>query len=111
MNTLLGYDVAKTFEANLVIVGQHMIRYAHSQVKNPRVKSCLKDIAIAKATRKTPAVEYEAAPLLLLAMWDEDDEYFFRTVERVAFTRPLKHHARSASNVLVELFYFLVVMA
>ncbi|KAL1484805.1 hypothetical protein MTO96_032387 [Rhipicephalus appendiculatus] len=34
-----------------------------------------------EGNKKDCSLEYEAAPLLLLALLDEDDEYFFRTVE------------------------------
>ncbi|XP_077499847.1 uncharacterized protein LOC144110662 [Amblyomma americanum] len=84
VNILLGSNVAKTFDDRLKTVGRQVFRYAHSQVKKECVKSCLQEIEAAKTNRKSMAVEYEAMPLLLLAIFGEDKELFYKLTEEMA---------------------------
>ncbi|KAH7939751.1 hypothetical protein HPB52_016998 [Rhipicephalus sanguineus] len=84
MNTPLVYDVSKTFVEKLLIVGQQTFRNAQAQEKNARVKYCVKEIRNSKAAGKSAVNACEAVSLLLPALLEEDDEYFFRTAVRRA---------------------------
>ncbi|KAH7944253.1 hypothetical protein HPB52_017646 [Rhipicephalus sanguineus] len=73
-------------------VGKQIFRYAHTLVKSERVKSCLLEIESAKVHTKSAAAEYEAASLLLLAIFNEDKGLLYG-VREVKFA----HQAREAS--------------
>lgn len=72
-DTLLGFDASQTFYERLRKVGQQIYRYAHTQINKSDVKTCLKEVEVGRLTKKTTTVEYEAAPLLLLALLGEKD--------------------------------------
>ncbi|XP_049522546.1 uncharacterized protein LOC125945035 [Dermacentor silvarum] len=57
---------------------------AYSQMKRPKVKKCLKEIEQAKNSLKSVTPEHEGAPVLLLALFDEDEELIYKTVEETA---------------------------
>ncbi|XP_037576835.1 uncharacterized protein LOC119459071 [Dermacentor silvarum] len=57
---------------------------AYSQMKRPKVKKCLKEIEQAKNCLKSVTPEHEGAPVLLLALFDEDEELIYKTVEETA---------------------------
>ncbi|KAH7978040.1 hypothetical protein HPB49_004303 [Dermacentor silvarum] len=50
-------------------------------MKRPKVKKCLKEIEQAKNCLKSVTPEHEGAPVLLLALFDEDEELIYKTVE------------------------------
>ncbi|KAL1479690.1 hypothetical protein MTO96_051650 [Rhipicephalus appendiculatus] len=81
VNTLLGFDVARTFDRCIETVGKQIYRYAHTLVKSQRVKSCLQEIESAKVHTKSAAAEYEAAPLILLAIFNEDKGLLYGVTE------------------------------
>ncbi|KAL1448589.1 hypothetical protein MTO96_044030 [Rhipicephalus appendiculatus] len=81
VNTLLGFDVARTFDRCIETVGKQIYRYAHNLVKSQRVKSCLQEMESAKVHTKSAAAEYEAAPLLLLAIFNEDKGLLYGVTE------------------------------
>ncbi|XP_042150183.1 uncharacterized protein LOC121838169 [Ixodes scapularis] len=45
------------------------------------VRACLQEIQAAKMSRKSTAVEYEGAPLLLLTVFEEDKDLFYKVIE------------------------------
>ncbi|KAH7958623.1 hypothetical protein HPB49_003384 [Dermacentor silvarum] len=51
------------------------------QMKRPKVKKCLEEIEQAKNRLKSVTPEHEGAPVLLLALFDEDEELIYKTVE------------------------------
>lgn len=83
-DTLLGFDASQTFDERLRKVGQQIYRYAHTQIKKSDVKTCLKEIEVGRLTKKTTTVEYEAAPLLLLALLGEKKDFFCKVTEETA---------------------------
>ncbi|XP_049517132.1 uncharacterized protein LOC125942922 isoform X2 [Dermacentor silvarum] len=84
INVLLGFSASQTFDDQIKTVGRQVFRYAHSLIKKANVRTCLEQIEKARIELKTMAVEYEATPLLLLAIFDEDCELFCKVVEECA---------------------------
>ncbi|XP_054930445.1 uncharacterized protein [Dermacentor andersoni] len=84
VNILLGFSASQTFDDQVKTVGRQVFRYAHSLIKKPNVRTCLEEIEKARIETKSMAVEYEATPLLLLAIFDEDRELFCKVVEESA---------------------------
>ncbi|XP_037516825.2 uncharacterized protein LOC119393762 [Rhipicephalus sanguineus] len=81
---LLGSEVCQRLDASMEIVGLRVYRYAYSQIKRPKVKKCLEEIEQAKNRLKSVTPEHEGAPVLLLALLDEDEELIYKTVEETA---------------------------
>ncbi|KAL1417816.1 hypothetical protein MTO96_006073 [Rhipicephalus appendiculatus] len=50
-----------------------------SQIKQPKVKKCLEEIEQAKQRLKSVTPEHEGAPVLLLALLDEDEEFIYKS--------------------------------
>lgn len=82
--TLLGFDASERFDERLEKVGKQIYRYAHTQIKKPGIKMCLKEIEVGRVTKKTTTLEYEAAPLLLLALLGERKDFFCKVTEETA---------------------------
>ncbi|XP_075538899.1 uncharacterized protein LOC142573195 [Dermacentor variabilis] len=81
---LLGSEVCQRIGASMESVGLRVYRYAYSQMKRPKVKKCLEEIEQAKNRLKSVTPEHEGALLLLLALFDEDEELIYKTVEETA---------------------------
>ncbi|KAH7941030.1 hypothetical protein HPB49_009381 [Dermacentor silvarum] len=78
---LLGTEVCQRIDASMESIGLRVYRYAYSQMKRPKVKKCLEEIEQAKNRLKSVTPEHEGAPVLLLALFDEDEELIYKTVE------------------------------
>ncbi|XP_072141985.1 uncharacterized protein [Dermacentor andersoni] len=81
---LLGSEVCQRIGANMESVGLRVYRYAYSQMKRPKVNKCLGEIQQAKSRLKSVTPEHEGALVLLLALFDEDEELIYKTVEETA---------------------------
>ncbi|XP_050033954.3 uncharacterized protein [Dermacentor andersoni] len=81
---LFGGEVCQRIGASMESVGLRVYRYAYVQMKRPKVKKCLEEIEQAKSRLKSVTPEHEGALVLLLALFDEDEEVIYKTVEETA---------------------------
>lgn len=78
---LLCDEVVRAIEVNMEKVGLRVYRYAYSQLKLLRVKKSLEQTEEAKGRLQCVTPEHESVLLLLLALFNEDEEMVYKIVE------------------------------
>ncbi|CAN7974555.1 unnamed protein product [Ixodes persulcatus] len=81
---LLCDEVVRAIEVNMEKVGLRVYRYAYSQLKLLRVKKSLEQTEEAKRRLQCVTPEHESVLLLLLALFNEDEEMVYKIVEETA---------------------------